>query len=462
MRRVFVVTSLWTLACGGIGGGGDPGAADPAQVLLDERNYAGAESNLKERIAANPGDALAWRLLGDVSFVRGQDFKQKWKENLSKATEAYVGAVSADPKRCRAWSRLAIVAQARAAQEETATPPEIFENLPWEDGWSNCPGPALLALAENWIPTEENLDKAYEQAGKRATVYDVTPLARPQLVKAYELLDYTDLSWKEGFDRPKPKSGGAFAVLKTPSPASGVGGSKPRSFTYAEDISIGSVSGGRITYMDRRFPATKPDKGVTLAEGCPGTNWDIEGPDNYPMGTCSKSAQSRRKSSVYSLDRLVPAGPAHWEHSTFPKARVSWDVIAEGSVICTGGRVGRLYVDTPTCNVDFDRAIPQKRSIAAEIGLAAVDRPHAEKIVRAKRLATLYGDELADRLANGEIAVGLPYTLVGYSLPTLAGCQGRALYNKAIISDGSVVFTCGIDGYDHTFVDLQLTAIKAQ
>ncbi len=461
MRRALVVTVVWTLACGGVVGDGDPGASDPAQILLDNREYAGAETNLKERLAADPGDPLAWRLLGDVSFVRGQDFKQRWKENLAKATDAYAKAVAADPARCRSWNRLATVVQARAAQEETLTPTETLDKLPWEDGWSNCPGPALLSLAENRLPTEEELDTAYEKAGKRATEYDATPLARPQLVKAHELLDYTGLSWKEGFDRPAPKSGGAFAVLKSPTPAAGVGGSKPRTFSHAEDITIQSASGGKLVYMDRRFPATKPDKGMVLAKGCPGTKWDIEGPDNYPMGTCVRGPESRRKSAVYSLDKLVSAGPAHWEHSTFPKARVSWDVIAEGSVVCTGGRVGRLYVDTPTCKVDYDRAIPQKRSIPAASGLSAVDRAHAEKIVRAKRLATLYGEDLADHLAAGEIAVGLPYTLVSYSLPVMTGCRGRGLYTKARIVDGSVTFTCPMEGYDHLFVDMELTAVTA-
>ena len=461
MRRVLVTTGLWTLACGGLGGDADPGAKDPAQIMLDARDYAGAEANLHERIAADAKDALAWRLLGDVSFIRGQDFKPRWKENLAKATDAYASAVAADPSRCRSWSRLAIVVQARAAQEETAAPTALFDKLPWDQGWENCPGPALLALAENRIPTEAELDKVYAEAGKRATEYDVAPLSQPQLAKGYSLLDYSDLSWKEGFDRPEPKAGGAFAVLETPAPAAGIAGSVPRTFNYAEDITIQSASGGRLVYMDRRFPATKPEKGVTLAEGCPGTKWDIEGPDNYPMGTCAPGEQSRRKSSVYGLDKLVSAGPAHWEHSTFPKARVSWDVIAEGSVMCTGGRVGRLYVETPTCNVDFDRAIPQKRSVQADKGLTALDRAHAEKIVRSKRMSTLYGDDLAHHLAAGEIAVGLPYTLVSYSLPTMMGCQGRALYTKSQIVDGSIAVVCEYDGFNHTFIDLQLTAIKA-
>ena len=462
MKRSLILTALLTLACGGLGGGADPGAMDPAQLLLEQRDYAGAEANLRARVEADPQDALAWRLLGDVSFVRGKDFKPRWKENLTKATTSYAKAIQADPSQCRTWSRLATVVQARSAQDETRVANTLLDGLPWDEGWSECPGAALLALAENRTPSEEELDAAYEKAGKGASIYEVIPIAQPQLARAHEVLDYTGLSWKAGFERPALKAGGAFAVIETPTPAVGVGDSKSRRFTHAEDITIQSTGGGRIVYGDRRFPSTKPDKGVTLATACPGTTWAIEGPDNYPMGTCTKGPQSKRKSGVYNVQKLVKAGPAHWEHRTFPKARVSWDVIADDSVICTGGRVGRLYVEMPTCNVDFDRAIPQKRSIPVQAGLAALDRAHAEKIVRAKRLSSLYGDVLAGHLAAGEIAVGLPYSLVGYSLPVMTGCQGRALYTKAEIVNGGIVFTCPINGTDHVFTDLELTAMKAK
>jgi len=461
MKRSLILTVLVGLACGGLGGG-DPGATDPAQLLIDARDYPGAEKNLRARLEADPKDALAWRLHGDVSFVRGKDFRQRWKENLVKATDSYAEAVRADPARCRAWNRLATVVQARAAQDETRVPGEVLDALPWDQGWSACPGAALLALAENRLPTEAELDAAYAKAGKGASAYDVVRFAQPERIRAHEVLDYTGLSWKPAFERPEPVAGGAFAVLETPVTAVGIAGSKTRSFSYAEDITIQSISGGKIVYGDRRFPGTRPDKGVTLATACPGTTWAIEGPDNYPMGTCTKGSQTQRKSGVYDLNKLEMAGPAHWEYSTFPKARISWDVIAEGSVVCTGGRVGRLYQETPTCKVDFERAIPQQRTIPVDAGLAALDRAHAEKMVHAKRSSTVFGDALATHLAAGEVAVGLPYGLVGYSLPALTGCQGRALYTKAEIVDGGITFTCEIDGYNYVFVDLELASVSAR
>src|ERR1051325_5168517 len=101
-----------------------------------------------------------------------------------------------------------------------------------------------------------------------------------------------------------------------------------------------------------------------------------------------------------------------------------------------------MFVDVPSCKVAYDRAIPQKRSIPADVGLTAWSEEHAKRMVDAARGGPLFGDALADKLARGQIGPGLPYALFTWTQPDLTGCKGRGIYNKSQIVDGALEFSC--------------------
>ena len=178
MRRApALVLALTTLACGGlfpappdkVGEEGRADATDAVEQMRLAGDYAGAEAELSRRLKANPQDARAWRMLGDVNFTRGQYYQQKWKDNLGWAWDAYSGSIALDPTSCLTWGRLAFVAAAAAENPQTAIPRQKLDELPLEQGWAQCPGPALLEIEFRRTPTD-----AETSAARRSRASDVS------------------------------------------------------------------------------------------------------------------------------------------------------------------------------------------------------------------------------------------------------------------------------------------------
>lgn len=459
MRRSLTLAAVLSvgLACGGLFRGPDPvaaeaelDAADSAEQKRLRGDYEGAEKELKRRLNANPQDARAWRLLGDVHFTRGQYYREKWANNLQWAWDAYTSAVNVDPSSCLTWGRLAATALAVSENPDLAVQRSALDALPLERGWASCPGATLLELEFRRQP-DPRPGSLHELAA-----------AAPWMVSAVVRTDLDDLGWKEVLARPALASGAAYVVFPTtPVTAGSVDGSKPRSFTYPEWLTVGSVSGNRIVYLDRRFPERVPAIGVTRAPACRGTKWELQGANKIPVGECRAGPHDRRVSEVYDPNLLRPAGTSHFHQPSIAPATVNWDDVAEDSVSCTGGPVGRMFVDTPSCQVAYDRAIPQHRSISSEgTGLVALSAEHAAKMVDVANGAELLGAELADNLARGRVAEGLPYSLFALSQPDLTGCRGRGVYQKARFVEGAVEFECKLGSATYQFRELTLVGVR--
>jgi hypothetical protein len=457
MRRLLTAAVLLcSLACGGLFAGPDPvaaeaelDAADSAEQKRLRGDYDGAENELKRRLAANPQDARAWRLLGDVNFTRGQYYRERWTKNLGWAWDAYSSAVNVDPTSCLTWGRLAAVSLALSDNDEFQITREQIEALPLDQGWERCKGATMLELEFHRRPAQ--------QPDSLAGLAE----AAPWMVSAVVRLDLRDVGWKEVLARPELGSGAAYVVFPKPTVVAGsVDGSKPRSFTYPEWLTVGSASGGRIVYLDRRFPERVPAMGITRAPACRGTKWELSGPNRIPVGQCRAGPHDRRASEVYDPNLLRPSGTAYFHHSSIAPATVNWDDVAEGSVSCTGGSVGRMFVDTPSCQVSYDRAIPQRRAISSEgTGLVASSPEHAGLMVDVANAEELLGAELADQLARGRVGPGLPYSLFTLTQPDLTGCRGRGIFQKVRFVEGAVEFECKLGAVKYAFRELTVVDV---
>lgn len=456
------------LACSGLLGDDGPSfseeakldAGDEAEQARLRGDFAGAEAILRRRLEADPDDPRAWRLLGDVNFTRGQRFVQKWKENLGWAVDAYTRAVEIDPTSCLAWGRLAATVVAAGENETTQVPRERLDALPLDAGWQSCPGATLLELELRRVPSADEVGAVRRKLSWDAAEAEVLATAAPWMRDAVGRVDLSGMEWREVLPRPEVGGDTHYVVLKTPVVAQSVENSKPRSFTYPEWLRIIRVAGGRIVYLDRRFPERVPSTGVTRATGCPGTTWTLEGPDRVAVGKCVAGAHDGRASEVYEPALLRPAGAAHYHHPSIAPATIGWIDIAEQSVSCLGGPVGRMFVDVPSCQVSYDRAIPQKRSIPVDVGLTAWSEEHARRMVDAARSAPLFGEALADKLARGQLGAGLPYGMFVWTQPDLTGCKGRGIYNKAQIVDGAIEFTCTLGELTVSFRELTVVDVR--
>ena len=382
-------------------------------------------------------------------FTRGQYFRERWGKNLGWAWDAYTSSVNVDSTSCLTWGRLAATALSASESPEFAIPRDKLEGLPLEAGWEKCKGATLLELE-------------FRRAGDPPGSLKELAAANPLLVQGLLRQDLDALTWQEVMPRPELGSGSAFVVLpKATITAGSVDGSKPRPFSYPEWITVGSASAGRIVFLDRRFPEQVPAIGVTRAPACRGTKWELQGANKIPVGTCRAGPHDARASEVYDPNLLRPAGTSYFHQPSITPATVNWEDVAEGTVNCTGGPVGRMFVDTPSCGVAYNRAIPQRRSISSDgTGLVATSAAHAAKMVDVANAEDLLGAATADHLARGRVAVGLPYSLFTMSQPDLTGCRGRGIYQKVRFVEGAVEFECTLGAVKYEFRELTVVDVK--
>ncbi len=350
-----------------------------------------------------------------------------------------------------------------AQQNDTIAPTtEEIDALPLAEGWDACRGPALLAIEFAKMASQEQWDEANKQTGYRGTWGEVQAVAAPWQVTAMQRASSGERQWKDLIVRPEPGNGGTFVVLDFPVTATGRNGAQPRSFAYPEWITIGSVSGDTFVYTDRRFPKRVPKIGRVKANACPGTSWDNDGPDRAPRGQCVAGHYDRSKSPVYDPDILRPADNGYYHHPSIGMAEISWAKIADDSIVCSGGPVGRQFEDIPSCQVSYDEAIPQTRAISSSVGLMALDEEHGEKMVRVLRAGPLFGEELAGHLGRGRIAIGMSYTEFLEAWPDTKGCVGRAIHNKTDIIDAGFEFECELGDWVFHFRDLALIDFRGK
>ena len=229
MRFASLITLVLALACGGAMDGmglGKTEVVDPAAVALKNNDYKGADYILKERLAQE-ADGRSYRLLGDVNRLRGQKFHRMWKENLNRARDAYKEAVVLDPTDCQSWARLAVAVVAGTGLQETRVPDEDLEGLPYGEG-KDCPAAPLLVLHHERQPSDEALEAATKELGKKASELDIVAKASPWLVDGYSGFDFAAMDWNNHFGDVKPTANGWFVVVDAPAQARGVGDAKGR------------------------------------------------------------------------------------------------------------------------------------------------------------------------------------------------------------------------------------------
>jgi hypothetical protein len=457
----------FALACGGGAGTGtapglkpNPDQGDPAEVARMNREYTVAESILKDRIRKNPGDHHAHRLLGDVNLARGQDFSKKWRENLARAYDSYAEAVALDPENCIYWARVSGAVTMAYRDEVTRIPRSTLERLPLDEGWKNCAGAPMLALAVARDPSVEEI----EAAGKsEKDDWKRLDIAAPWLRDAWGRAPLDQVEWIEGPGPAPLAPGRPFVVLEPPLQARGQGHEFHRGVPSVERFVVGRLTEGRVVFTDRRFPEKVPAEAIVEADACKYTTWKNNGPDGSAIGTCSTSAFLRSESPLYNPSVLRPAGPHHYHHPSIAPARIPGEEIIDDSVVCVGGPVGKKLEYTPTCKVTYDKPNYLTRWLPSDKVVGALDDAHATQMMTAKGMEVIWGPELTERMVRGEVGIGMPYSLFVYSRPDLKGCQGRALLIKHRFNGGQLELRCvfreGEQNVAYVFVDQQLVYI---
>lgn len=457
---LFLVAGL---ACGsgeGIMGLGGPGAepVDPAEQLRREGDFLRAEDMLKARIEADPSDHVAHMIFGDVKVSRGQAYRKKWARNLRKARQSYKDAVMLAPTECRYWERLAFTVAASAEDPEVRTTQEFLADLPLETGWFECPSPALLVLEEARLPGADTQEQVREELGADATRFQLAAAANPHLIKAYQRLDLSSLPWGDPVAEATAQAGGYLVIFEGPVRARGMGGAQDRTIDGPEWVRIHEVLGDKISFRDTKVRSRAREDAIVLADGCPGTSWNL-GADGAPLGYCTPGPYDPRRTRLHDPDLLQVASASHWDQPTIDTSVIDRGIVVQGTVECLGGPVGRLMVDKATCRARFYRAATQLRTIPLLAGRVAATEGEAERMVDAYGMGALYGYDVGRALAEGRRAEGMPWSLFRQVETEVRTCTGRRLFQRAWFDDGHIVFYCNDSRENHKFVDLAYTGI---
>ena len=92
---------------------------EEAEAARAEGDYKTAIGLLEWKVEEEPENATAWRLMADVKLERGsKKAKKRWRENLVAARKDLKTAVTANPKDCPSWSRMAFVVAAAVEDGE--------------------------------------------------------------------------------------------------------------------------------------------------------------------------------------------------------------------------------------------------------------------------------------------------------------------------------------------------------
>jgi tetratricopeptide (TPR) repeat protein len=110
----------------------------PISAALDAGDFTRAESLVRERLAEEPQDAVAWEVLGVVLSVR---------EDVQGADEAYAKAVEIDPRRLTAWVKRGDLAEAAGDPAQAL--------VYWQ---------GAAEVAPTYRPANERLGRAYADA----------------------------------------------------------------------------------------------------------------------------------------------------------------------------------------------------------------------------------------------------------------------------------------------------------
>ncbi|MBN2800178.1 MAG: hypothetical protein JXX28_13645 [Deltaproteobacteria bacterium] len=433
--------------------------ADPAELLRQQGDFLRAEDMINARIEANPQDAEAYKILGDIKVSRGQAFRKKWDKNLGKAVEAYTKAVVIEPSNCTYWGRVAFVVSAAAESPETQLSGEALDQLPLEQGWFDCPGAALLAIEEARPLAEGAMAQAQRSLGADATRYQLEALTHPKLVEGYKKVPLAQLPWKEPAEELEPKPGLYFVVLEGPVKAKGMDNAQPRTVDGPEWMKIARVDAGEIVFTDTKTRAKAREQGVVTADACPGTSWSI-GSDGGPLGYCAAGPFNPSRSAIYDPGRLKIASGTHYHQPSIVKSVVDGDMVVQGSVSCLGGPVGRLFVEKATCSVQYYRAASQQRRISTAAGTVVPTREEAVRQVDAFGMGAVYGVETGRNLAKGSRPLGLPWTLVDQLETDMFSCTGRRLFQRAWFKDDGIEFYCTDGRNNYKFRDMVYVGLE--
>ncbi len=466
MRSARSLTLLTTglvlglsLACGtdaglpGLGGG-DKETPDPAEKLRRQGDFLGAEGLLEVRLAENPGDAEAFKILGDVKVSRAQKNRKKWVKNLKDALDAYKSAVMEEPTNCKYWNRLAFAVASASEDDQVKVSTAWLDELPLETGWFECPGGSLAILEDNRAPTDEQKARASQAMGGQASRYQLFAATKPDLVEGYKRINLGELEWKAPRQVVEPAEGLFFVILEGPVQARVDKGEGSRELLGPEWMSIVRVEDSSVVFRDTKVRSKTRAQGVVKAGACPGTSWSL-GNDGMPLGYCVKGPYNPKRSRVYDPRRLKVASPSHYDQPTIEDAKVDGSTIVQGSVSCTGGAVGRLFVEEATCSVEYYRASAIHRIVPAAAGLVAETQEEAERMVDAYGMGAVYGPALGKRLARGEYAEGMPWPLWAQTRlqDDLYTCTGRRLLQRSWFKEDTVEFYCSVGRKHHHFRD---------
>lgn len=456
---------LTSLACGGLFGGEpaepprirpNPDANDMAERARLEGEYQRAEAILKARLKKDPADDHAHRLLGDVNLTRGQQYQKKWKENLARAFDSYRNALQLKPANCSYWARVAGTVTMAYPNEQTRIPAETLAALPLDQGWANCPGPALVELELRRDAPAAEVER-WNQENPRGTATERLEALQPWVKAAWERAPISSVTWEDTEQDVPLAPGRPFVVVEPPLQARGEGHDYHRGVPGLEMFTTGRVVGEKVVFTDRRFPKELPRHAVVKAPACQYSAWRNNPTTGVATGQCSTSAFLRGKSALYAKESLVSAGPGHYAETSIAPAMIPGDEVMWETVQCQGGPVQKKFETTPTCPVAYMKPNWLPRSLPADKVRGARDAAHAQQMLQAAAMRPIWGDELTARALEQDLGIGMPYAYFRYLLEGEAGCEGRALLNRHLINGGELEWTCVVGDEAYTFVDLQLT-----
>lgn len=444
-----VLVTIVSLACAGLGGGGDE-----IVDALKQDDFPGAEALIDAALAITPDDARTNRLLGDLSVRRLQKYPRTWDKNIVKAMDSYRRAVEAEPADCENWNRLAATVAAASDRPKLRFDPKLFKQLPKR---SSCPGGAMLFLEDYQRPTEKQEAALRVTLGDKASNEAVRAEQFPSLMVSFKSAGLDAMNWETVYRSSKAQAGRWFVVTDPPQLAKGIDGARDRSIDERGRFEILASPGATVTFMDFGFGATLTAKAFVPASFCPGVvSWRISSDSGRPIGYCTKGPV-KPNAKYFRADILRPADDSHWAEQSIRAGAMNPAGAREA--VCTGGLVGLMLEHEASCAVSYRQAVSRKRKLEGSQGEVAVDMSHAERVLAARNGEVFYGAEVAKQLAAGKVAKGLPFGLFMLTPADNSGCRDEALLKAATFNEdySSMIVRCSTDGFEFDFEQMALS-----
>jgi hypothetical protein len=395
---------LLILACGGFSK-----ELDQARKLADMGQVDLAVKKVEEIMADNPEYAPAYETLGDIHVKAALANPREGVEHAKAAAASLEGAIKLSDDEdgtMRAKRALALLLSGdRTAGTELAL-----------EAWRCCQNTAVLALSD---------DRSVHREVLEAISWDLGDWNRlPAFVN----------SKVDSRSRYITKRDGAAVV-------SVEDGAETRRISPFSSGRANAQSGGFLTFVDQSYPVPVTRQGYVTANSCR---------TRARAGQPCEAGRTIRGSSPY-----IYSGPCWWtacNKGEQASDRVDLRNYQRNSATCVGGAIAHKsdFTGEETCKVTYSVMQAPTRKISVEDVWLLPAEDGFRSMQRELQLASDAGlFEIADHIASGEFAIGLPRPLLGWLLDGVKGVSTLTVEEQGVVetvevSVGTLTFTDGM------------------